>query len=92
MATIVTYTDSKPATNHYPQRIVSPSRQSACCFSDMEDVGDIFRQDRWEFRYRRCRTCGFTVRVIIREVPDAALAEEVRKLLATAFTRNASEL
>ncbi len=82
MATIVTYTDSKPATNHYPQRIVSPSRQSACCFSDMEDVGDIFRQDRWEFRYRRCRTCGFTVRVILRYVPDQEEIAHLQELLA----------
>ena len=92
MATIVTYTDALLATNQYPQRIVSPIRQSPCCFSDMEEVGEILAEGRWEYRYRRCRSCGFTVRVIVREIPDATLAAEVRKILATAFERNASEL
>ncbi len=89
MATIVTYTDRRPPENQYPRRIISPSRPKACCFSDMEEVGTAQQQERWVFQYRRCRKCGFTVRVIVREIPDAALLEELRKILATSFIRNA---
>ncbi len=92
MATIVTYTDREPARNQYPQRIVSPIRPGPCCFSDMEEVGLARREDRWEYQYRRCRRCGFTVRVILREIPDAALAQELRQILATTFVRNVPDL
>ena len=88
MPTIVEYTDRKPAENRYPHRIVSPPRSSACCFSDMEPVGDLTREAHWEYRYRRCRTCGFAVRVILRPIPDQALLEELRAELAKAFVRN----
>jgi hypothetical protein len=88
MATIVEYTDCKPPENRYPHRIVSPPRSSACCFSAMEDVGRATREAHWEFRYRRCRTCGFTVRVILRPIPDEALLGDLRAELARAFVRN----
>jgi hypothetical protein len=88
MPTIVEYTDRKPPENQYPHRIVSPPRSSACCFSDMEDMGRATREAHWEFRYRRCRTCGFTVRVILRPIPDEALLEDLRAELARAFVRN----
>jgi hypothetical protein len=88
MPTIVEYTDRKPPENLYPHRIVSPPRSSACCFSDMEDVGAATREADWEYRYRRCRTCGFTVRVILRPLPDEALLEGLRGELAKAFVRN----
>ncbi len=89
MATIVTYTDQRPPENRYPERIISPPRPGPCCFSDMEEVGRAQQQERWVFQYRRCQQCGFTVRVIVREIPDAALLEELRKILATSFVRNA---
>lgn len=92
MPTIVTYTDREPASNQYPQRIVSPSRPKSCCFTDMEEVGPARREDRWEFQYRRCRQCGFTVRVLLREIPDAALAQELRQILANSFVRNVPDL
>ena len=72
MSTIVTYTDREPARNQYPRRIVSPRRPKSCCFTDMAEVGPTHREDRWEYQYRRCRACGFTVRVLLRAIPDAA--------------------
>jgi hypothetical protein len=92
MATIVNYTDREPAANQYPQRIVSPRQPGPCCFTDMAEVGTTEREGRWVFQYRRCRQCGFTVRVILREVPDAAQADELRQILARAFVRNVPDL
>ena len=92
MPTIVKYTDREQAVNEYPQRIVSPSRSGPCCFTDMNEVGPAQEDGRWVIQYRRCRTCGFTVRVVLRELPDAALAAELRHILATAFMRNVPDL
>ena len=92
MATIVTYTDQKPPENRYPTRIVSPPRSGPCCFSAMTEVGAPQRDGQWLFQYRRCPRCGFTVRVIVRALPDPALAAELRRILATAFTRNVPDL
>jgi hypothetical protein len=88
MATIVEYTDQKPPTNRYPRRIISPPRSGPCCFSDMEELGTPQEDSRWVFQYRRCRQCGFSVRVILREIPDADLMASLRKALAHAFVRN----
>jgi len=44
----------------------------------MEEVGTPQQYDRWVFEYRRCRRCGFAVRVILREIPDAALIASLR--------------
>ena len=44
--------------------------------------------DRWVYLYKRCRACGFTVRLVVRAIPDAGLLASVRKILFTAFTRN----
>ncbi len=88
MATIVRYTDRERPKNQYPTEIISPSRSGPCCFSDMEDVGGPHRDHRWLYGYKRCRKCGFTVRVILQELPDAALAAELRQLLAKSFVRN----
>jgi hypothetical protein len=92
MPTIVTYTDREPARNQYPQRIVSPRRPGPCCFTDMAEVGSAQHDGRWEFQYRRCRQCGFTVRVVLREIPDTALAAELRRILARSFVRNVPDL
>ena len=91
MRTIVTYTDREPASNEYPQRIVSPVRSGPCCFTDMEDIGAPQEAGRWVFQYKRCRTCGFALRVILRELPEAALIADLRQILATAFVRNVPE-
>jgi hypothetical protein len=91
MATIVEYTDRKAPRNQYPQRIISPSKSGACCFSDMEEIGKARQDGRWVYQYRRCRKCGFTVRQILREVPDARLIDELRKTLQNSFVRNVPE-
>ena len=88
MATIVEYTDNKTPQNLYPNRIISPSRSSACCFSDMEPIGAALQDGHWLHQYKRCRSCGFTVRVIGREIPNEALIAELRQILATSFQRN----
>jgi len=89
--TIVEYTDQKPPRNLYPERIISPVRSGPCCFTDMEEVGKPQEDGRWVFQYRRCKKCGFALRVILREIPDAALAAELRKILANSFVRNVPE-
>jgi hypothetical protein len=91
MATIVEYTDLKRPKNHFPERIISPVKSGPCCFSDMEELGAPQEDGRWVFQYKRCRKCGFTVRTILREIPDAHLAAELRKILATSFVRNVPE-
>jgi hypothetical protein len=54
----------------------------------MEEVGGATREAHWEYRYRRCRTCGFTVRLILRPIPDEALLGDLREELARSFVRN----
>jgi hypothetical protein len=84
VATIVRYTDHQPSRNAYPREIISPTRSGDCCFSAMEDVGAGGQDGDWLFRYRRCRTCGFTVRLATRHLPDEARLARLRQtLLAT---------
>ncbi len=92
MGTIVEYTDRKAAENRYPHRIISPSRSGPCCFSNMTEFGEEEREGRWIYRYRRCKHCGYTVRLIVRELPDTELIEDLRRVLATAFVRNVPDL
>jgi hypothetical protein len=91
MATIVEYTDRKRPRNLYPARIISPARPQPCCYSDMAEIGTSHETDRWVFQYKRCRQCGFTVRVIVREIRDEALLAELRQILTRSFTRNVPE-
>jgi len=88
MPSIVEYTDRKAAANHYPARIVSPSQSSDCCFSRMAELGEEHTEGRWVYRYRRCAACGYTVRVIVRTLPDTDLIAQLQKIMATALTRN----
>jgi hypothetical protein len=92
MPTIVEYTDTKTPQNLYPKRIISPTRSGPCCFTDMEGVGPVKRDGLWEYQFRRCQRCGFTVRVVLREVPDAALIRDIRRSLEDAFQRNVPDL
>ena len=87
MPTIVTYTDEQPPRNYFPRRIISPTRSGPCCFSAMEDLGPVRCEDRYEYAYRRCRTCGFTVRVIVRYLPDQTRVAKLQKIFATALSR-----
>ncbi len=88
MATIVEYNDQKAPENCFPERIISPTRSGSCCFSDMEELGVPQEEGHWLYQYKRCNKCGFTVRVILREIPDEALIAELREILATSFQRN----
>jgi hypothetical protein len=88
MATIVEYSDTKAPENLYPTRIVSPSRSGPCCFSDMETIGELHQDGNWMCQYKRCRTCGYAVRVVVRELPNEALIADLRKILEVSFQRN----
>ena len=87
MPTIVTYTNEQPPLNQFPERIISPTHSGPCCFFAMEALGTVYREARWEYAYRRCRTCGFTVRVIVRYLPDSVEIATLQKLFATVFSR-----
>jgi hypothetical protein len=87
MPTIVEYTSTKPPENHFPRRIVSPPQSSSCCFSHMETVGLPRAEGLWLVQFKRCRQCGFTVRAIVRYLPDPAVGVRLRQLLRTMFRR-----
>lgn len=91
LSRIIQYTDEAVPSNEYPERIVSPPRAASCCAFNMVNVGDPEEENGWLFQYRRCQRCGFTVRRILREVPDEELLAELRRSLAHAFVRNARE-
>jgi hypothetical protein len=57
----------------------------------MVNVGDPEEENGWLFEYRRCQRCGFTVRRILREVPDETMLAELRLFLAHAFARKAGD-
>jgi hypothetical protein len=57
----------------------------------MADIGPPKTDARWVYQYRGCRQCGFAVRVILREIPDAALVVSLRESLARSFMRNVPE-
>ena len=87
MPSLVPYTDQEPPANRYLYRIISPSRAGDCCFSAMEWL-DVPQVDvRWVYQDRRCRRCGFAVRVLLREISDAALVASLPESLAHSFVR-----
>lgn len=73
--TLVEYRDDRPALNAYPTRIISPSRPSACCADGMALLGAPQRDGAWEYYYKRCGTCGYTVRFYTSQGLDAILDE-----------------
>ncbi len=82
MPTIVEYTDTLPAQNRFPEHIVSPSRSGSCCFISMEALGEPQADGRWIYQYKRCKQCGFTVRVILEVLPDQNAIAMLREKLA----------
>jgi hypothetical protein len=56
----------------------------------MQEIGVPRDDGRWVFQYKQCRKYGFALRVILREIPDAALAAELRYTLQYHFTGNVS--
>lgn len=69
--TIVEYDERRATLNAYPERIISPSHPSECCASGMEQVGDVEEDGSWLFIYKRCQTCGYTVRHFLMLSPTA---------------------
>jgi hypothetical protein len=88
VASIVEYTDQKTPMNEFPTRIISPVRSGPCCFSAMEELEGLQQEERWVFRYKRCQKCGFTVRLIVREIPDLRLQSDLRETLKSSFVRS----
>ena len=72
MPTIVEYSATKRPANQYPKRIVSPPSPQACCVTGMAALGKPRAAAGWYYVYKRCQTCGFTVRSIVRRDPAAA--------------------
>lgn len=74
MATIVTYSKWMRPVNAYPVRIVSPECPSACCATDMIQIGDLQIEGSRLYYYKRCQRCGFTIRhflpCIVERAPD----------------------
>ena len=70
-ATIVEYDERGGMLDAYPDRIISPPHPSECCFSSMEQLGDVEEDGSWLFVYKRCRTCGYTVRHFLMMSPKA---------------------
>ena len=87
MPTIVEYTDQKLPRNAYPVQIVSPRTTAPCCSSHMVAVGEPQEEGQWLLQYRRCTTCGFTVRLALRAIPDAALLEKLRRTFESSVVR-----
>ncbi len=81
MKTIVTYSSSQRPVNAYPERIISPLRPGICCLTHMERIGDLEEEDGVPFAYKRCRSCGFTVRWFPEEAQRAGLRKAAGKLL-----------
>lgn len=87
MPTIIEYSNTKAPKNQFPKRIVSPTGSGPCCFSDMEPLGIPQAEGRWIFAYKRCKQCGFTVRSILRTLPNAELIASLQATLKTSFER-----
>ncbi len=71
MGSIVQYDERKAAVNAYPDRIISPTHPSNCCSFGMEQVGNKEEDGNWLYVYKRCRTCGYTVRHFLMMSPAA---------------------
>ncbi len=87
MRTLVEYTDRLAPLNAYPHRLISPTHPGPCCHCSMAFLSEELRDGQVVFRYKRCLQCGYTVRHILREVPDVALLAALRQELAVAFSR-----
>ena len=85
MPNIIQYTREHAPQNGYPTCIISPPQSSPCCFSAMDPMGHPMQEGRFLFQYKRCRVCGFTVRFILREIPDADRLQRLRDILAKSF-------
>ena len=87
MPSLVPYTDQEPPTNRYRHQLIAPPRAGVCCVSAMAWL-DARRDVRGVYQDRRCRRCGFTVRVLRHEIPDTTRVATLRESLARAFLRS----
>jgi hypothetical protein len=71
MASIVEYDERKKAVNAYPDRIISPPQPSGCCTTGMRPIGDVQEDGDWLYTYKRCQSCGYTVRRVLVMNPRA---------------------
>ncbi len=86
-ATIVKYDERQATLNAYPERIISPPHPSDCCAAGMAPVGDVEEDGSWLFNYKRCRTCGYTVRHFLMMSPTAMRAVRADLLRSLDVTR-----
>lgn len=84
MDSIIEYRDDRAPANEYPERIVSPTAPSPCCMDHMERIGHPAFDASWRFFYKRCQTCGYTVRCFYAPSLMAVFeaAKEIRLTLA----------
>ena len=66
MSTIVIYSETEKPQNRYPRAIVSPPYPGPCCLEPMQQVGKEHGEEQGDYVYKRCRTCGFTVKHYVR--------------------------
>ena len=89
MATIVDYSGQKRSANAYPRLIVSPVNASTCCQTEMVRIGELEAEASHLYYYKRCLSCGFTVRNFLprrAEIPHEYVpaVSEFSKLLMSA--------
>ena len=66
MSTIVVYSETEKPQNRYPRLIVSPPHPGPCCLEHMKPVGKEHGEEQGDYVYKRCGTCGFTVKYYVR--------------------------
>ena len=98
LQTVVTYSDTVPPAVEFGPRtagepltllsVVSPTREAPCCSSHTVVIGTIVANRRFSYQYSRCTVCGFTVRQVVKALPDPELVAQLREQLKTSFTRN----
>ena len=82
----------RPAAAHdlVRHQLIAPPRAGVCCVSAMAWL-DARRDVRGVYQDRRCRRCGFAVRVILCEIPGTTLMNSLREELARSVLRNVPE-
>ena len=72
---IIQYTDDLKPRNEYPKKIVSPSRQSACCNDENRAmVGSTREVEGFKFCYKICAKCGHAVKFYFPSVVSTSAA------------------
>lgn len=85
--TIVRYNDLQIPVNEFPILIVSPSHSGPCCFLAMKVFQQEFHEGMAIYQYKRCELCGYTVRHVLRIVPDAWMIADLKKAISRTLRR-----